>query len=324
MGVNLMAGRIDGDDQNEDKSNSSSGNSGVSGNSNNAPKANTIDLTLEKPKTTAKSPSAKSESKPILSEPKVKEIKVKVPADISPNIPSSERSQGSLKIVMGIVGLLVVVAGVLLFMLNSESQNLKGSINEIPETNSTQIVDDILAEDFSNEVDDNANETETVDTSEQNNEIEESNSSSEIETDEGDQNNPETQSESTVVGGDSEDNANNNGELELIETEDSSAANTSGENGEVAIVLPNNDVVIDEYDIQSGSEVTTELIDNSGTESAETDFSQSANDPSTTVAEQVSDSEEIQGETGPALWLSVIIATLISFAYARKNDKQLG
>lgn len=302
MGVNLMEGRLDGDDNNDKKP-------AVNEQKN----ENKIDLTLEKPSVNQPNKSTQVPNPTQPAKPIAKEIKVKVPADIKTvsESPMETSSSGSLKIVIGIVSLLVVGAGVLLFLLNSESQNLKGSVNEIPETNSTQIVDDILAEDFSNEVDNNAAETETVDSSESETEAEDVT----VDTPE------ENSSELEVIGTDEPEDM----EVEELE-EDAPLVIEEGDTEQEGpvIVENNNGIVIDEYELQSSSDVTNELISSNDTSQEVTDFTQAEADPSATVVEQVGDSEEIQGETGPALWLSVIIATLISFAYARKNDEQLG
>lgn len=299
MPVNLMQGKMDGDENNS---------------------KNTIDLKLEK----VSSPVQKTEAKPTISEkpvkhPEVREIKVKVPSDIHLKSDLKSNDGGSFKIVAGIVALLVVASGALLFLLNAESQDLRGSINVLPETNSTQIVDDILAEDFSNGVNGNSPETEQVEVETQ------------VSSDTTTSNNESVELEITEA-------SEVNDELALsveIEAEvqepiviDTSSIVDQGnglENPEIAesnVAIESSDI-ISEYNLQNSAATTTELLTGNSSNSSN-DFTQDSNEQTQTVAEEVLQSEEIQGETGPGLWISVILATILSYAYAKRNEKQLG
>ncbi len=312
-----MAGRIDGDDNEKKKG------------------PNKIDLTLEKKDSSKASDDNKQvEEKPVLGNDdmdkkvsEVKEIKVKVPEDIkvSKATSGSSSDSNSIKIVAGIIVLLMIGAGVLLFLLNSESQNLKGSVNELPQTNSTQIVDDILAEDFSNsadqqapeteqvEIDDNLDASTTVDNEPETDEIivesPEDNQASQSEVNELPSSTPgeNPESESIVIDTSS-----------IIEPESQEVAEVETVDEPVS-----EDEVIQEYNLESSAEVTNELISQTDTTS-ENDFTVAEDDNQAMVMEEVTESEEIQGDTGPGLWISVMIASFISLFYARKNDTKLG
>lgn len=291
MPVNLMQGKLDGDDGNK-----------------NEKKSNSIDLTLEK-KLTNK-PDINSPEK----HPQVKEIKVKVPSDIK--LDNSESSGGSLKIVAGIVMLLMVSTGVLLFLLNSESQDLRGSVNVLPETNSAQIVDDILAEDFSNQANQNATETEQVQVEEgttnstvpEQNDLSSSETNEQIEVEENNADEPIIIDTSSIIGqAETEDTPTDTMNVDL-------PTNTS---------TTSNEEIIQDYNIQSSAAVTEELLTEEST-NTNNDFTPVDTQSNETVMEEVSESEEIQGETGPGLWVSVIVASILSYAYARRDERQLG
>lgn len=291
MPVNLMQGKLDGDDGNK-----------------NEKKSNSIDLTLEK-KLTNK-PDINSPEK----QPQVKEIKVKVPSDIK--LDNSESSGGSLKIVAGIVMLLMVSTGVLLFLLNSESQDLRGSVNVLPETNSAQIVDDILAEDFSNQANQNATETEQVQVEEgttnstvpEQNDLSSSETNEQIEVEENNADEPIIIDTSSIIGqAETEDTPTDTMNVDL-------PTNTS---------TTSNEEIIQDYNIQSSAAVTEELLTEEST-NTNNDFTPVDTQSNETVMEEVSESEEIQGETGPGLWVSVIVASILSYAYARRDERQLG
>ena len=308
MSVNLMEGRIDGDENNSDDKSK-------------------IDLTLERPdKSPVKVsvPNKETINGKIGEQGKVKEIKVKTGQDALPKVPSdldnslNESEDGVSKLVIGIVMLLVIGTGVLLFMLNSESQFLKGSVNELPTTDSTQIVDDILAEDFNNQVSSSETATEVDTDSSSNNAADSSNDNS------GQVNDPETESEdSLVVNNEDGSGSDSDQEIEIpVETEseeDMEADTNSSENlPETNNTNSNESDIISNYELQSSSETTDNLISQNNT-NTENDFTPNTEQSDVTVAEEVKESDEIQGETGPGLWISAIVATLLSFAYARKN-----
>jgi hypothetical protein len=76
--------------------------------------------------------------------------------------------------------------------------------------------------------------------------------------------------------------------------------------------------IISSYELESSAETTNNLINKNNT-NTDNDFSPNTEQSDGTVAEEVMESDEIQGDTGPGLWISAIVATLLSFAYARKN-----
>ena len=311
MSVNLMEGRIDGDENNSE----------------NNKKENKIDLTLEKPKqkgVKVSVPNKETINGKVGEQGKVKEIKVKtdkegipkVPNDLSGNVSENEEA-GVSKLVVGIIMLLVVGTGVLLYMLNSESQFLKGSVNELPTTDSTQIVDDILAEDFNNEASSNESPTE-VDTETSSDQMAQNNmeDSSEEEVD-----NVSNANEESLAVNDSDnlDSQTNGEETPQVESEEDMQADMS--NSEELPEVDNSSSepdIISSYELESSAETTDNLINQNNT-NTDNDFSPNTEQSDGTVAEEVMESDEIQGDTGPGLWISAIVATLLSFAYARKN-----
>lgn len=296
MPVNLMQGKLD----------SESGDD-------NSKKNNSIDLTLEKndskKKEVVTSPVAEIKKE---KHPEVKEIKVKVPSDI--NLTETKTEGGSLRVVTGIVVLLMLSTGVLLFLLNSESQDLRGSVNVLPETNSTQIVDDILAEDFSNDAQENATETEQVDIEESASETvaDTPDESLEIETITTSVDEPIVIDTSSII-------AQPEAEPEVIVPEE-----IQPEVDPIASSLPEltEGDIIANYNIQSSADVTNELLTDTSNNNSN-DFAPEIAQSQSTVMEEVSESQEIQGETGPGLWISVIVASILSYAYARRDERQL-
>jgi hypothetical protein len=301
MPVNLMQGKLDGGDDNNEK------------------KSNSIDLTLEKnSKDTSKSTPKVDAIKPE-KHPEVKEIKVKVPSDI--RLEETKLEGGSIKIVAGIVALLMVSTGVLLFLLNSESQDLRGSVNVLPETNSTQIVDDILAEDFTNEASQNATETEQVEVDDNN--TVSSSVDDEILNSADDSTQPETTTEDPEESVDEPLVVDTSSIISQTNIEDEPSANLPSEEINEPVETPSNDEIIQDYDIQTSQTMTDELLTDVSN-NTNNDFAPEITESNVTVMEEVSESEEIQGETGPGLWISVIVASILSYAYARRDERQLG
>lgn len=360
MAVNLMANRQD--PNNEDKNNK-------------------IDLSLERPSGQSEQDNSKSKTevsqpevsttqpikvsapKPVNNldlntEPEKKTIKItppkpegvapEVPQDLNLTQDQTSEPKGT-KIVIMIIVLLLVGAGGLLFLLNSESQFLKGSVNELPTSPSTQIVDDILSQEFGTPADTNT-ETTTVDSdslstnststdsSTTSSQTDTTNSSSTNSTNTGtstlevENTNSTTENTTTTSNNETEalpvvesnQSTENNIQTEIMNSADE---NTTSNETTTQVNTTNNISdrdLISEYNLDTSSEVTNELIAQSNTNQSN-DFNESANQTSNvqvTQPEVISSSEEIQGETGPGLWLSVIFASLISF-YARRKQENI-
>ena len=325
MAVNLMAGKLDENENNK----------------------NSIDLNLERPvqidqtKTEVTAPEAE---KIKISAPRVedrvdeaprekKTIKIntpapegfnEVPSDIMSHVSKSKESKGT-SIVLVVIVLLIVGVGVLLVLLNSESQFLKGSVNELPTSDVTQIVDSILSQEFSNSASTSTTSTpvnttalESNQTTTNTTQTNTSNSTTTLDQTNTQQELP-VQTEPIVSDTSTPEVVNTpvevlpvvatNTELEILNSAQETVINSP----------VNSSNIMEEYNL--GTEVVslqnqTEL----NQANSSNDFNQETpNVIQLNQPEVLSESGTIQGETGPALWLSVIIATLISYHVRKKK-----
>lgn len=324
MAVNLMAGRDGQSNDNNDKKNTNidlklDRKNEESGVIKGVEKTESKDVSNSKP---VGVPKMKKEALKIDVKDLDKSAGAAIPDDIGTlegGLKEKKSGNWGSRIIVLIVVLLVVGAGVLLYLLNVESQFLRGTVNSIP-TSNTNIVDDILSEDFENDADTNIETTEIDPQAEvlsqanqilnQGNEVEEAPE--------------ETTTEIPVV----EDTAAS--DIPVVQPTPEATSE---------IVVPESDLpaapvdtrsdedLISEYNLQSGNDLADNLIAETTNNNQPTtinqgnDFTPTQSDSDTTVQPNVMESPEISGDTGPGLWLCVILTAL--FTYVRYDKKKL-
>lgn len=326
MAVNLMAGRDGQNNENNDKKNSNidlklDRKNEESGVIKGVEKADSKEVPVSKP---VGVPTAKKEPLKIDVKDLDKSAGAAIPDDIGSIEGGGEKKSGNWgsRIVMLIVILLVVGAGVLLYLLNVESQFLRGTVNSIP-TSNTNIVDDILSEDFENNADTNIETTEIDPQAQvlsQANEIVNQGGNDADEPEEASTN------EIPVVTG------NSGTEIPVVQpVPESSSEIVVPESDLPAAPVASSDIrsdedLITEYNLQSGDNLADNLIAQTTSNNQPTtinqgnDFTPTQSDSDTTVQPNVMESPEISGDTGPGLWLCVMLTAL--FTYVKYDKKK--